>query len=105
MTGLRRRAGASLIVESVEPGSILEDLPADKGPILCSVIACPQCRTAREETMPTDACLYFYECAACGTVIRPRPGDCCVFCSFGTVPCPPVQLSGTCCAHRRADGK
>jgi hypothetical protein len=23
--------------------------------------------------------------------LRPKQGDCCVFCSYGTVPCPPVQ--------------
>nr|WP_299019146.1 GDCCVxC domain-containing (seleno)protein [uncultured Tepidimonas sp.] len=30
---------------------------------------------------------------------RPRPGDCCVYCSYGTSPCPPVQASGRtgCC--------
>jgi hypothetical protein len=25
------------------------------------------------------------------TMLRPEPGDCCVFCSYGSVPCPPVQ--------------
>ena len=39
--------------------------------------------------MPTDACLYFHECVACHAVLRPKPGDCCVFCSFGSVKCPP----------------
>jgi len=24
-------------------------------------------------------------------VLRPLPGDCCVYCSFGDVPCPPIQ--------------
>jgi hypothetical protein len=23
--------------------------------------------------------------------LRPKPGDCCVFCSFGSVKCPPIQ--------------
>jgi hypothetical protein len=37
------------------------------------------------ETMPTtDACQFFYECKGCGTLLKPNPGDCCVFCSFGT---------------------
>jgi len=44
--------------------------------------------------MPTDACVVFHRCNACGSVLRPRTGDCCVFCSYGTVPCPPVQLAG-----------
>ena len=29
----------------------------------------------------------------CGALLRPKPGDCCVFCSFGTVPCPLVQAT------------
>nr|WP_283817643.1 GDCCVxC domain-containing (seleno)protein [Bradyrhizobium diazoefficiens] len=27
----------------------------------------------------------------------PKSGDCCVFCSYGTVPCPPKQSEGSCC--------
>jgi len=30
-------------------------------------------------------------CGYCGVTLRPRPGDCCVFCSYGNVPCPPKQ--------------
>jgi len=41
--------------------------------------------------MPEDACLWFFECPGCGVLLRPKPGDCCVFCSFGDAPCPPVQ--------------
>ena len=47
--------------------------------------------------MPTDACQFFYECKGCGTVLRPLPGDCCVFCSYGSVPCPPIQGGANCC--------
>lgn len=43
------------------------------------------------EQMPQAACLYFYECTGCGVLLKPKPGDCCVFCSYGSVPCPPVQ--------------
>ena len=56
-----------------------------------SVITCPVCGGRRAETMPTDFCLFFYQCASCGAHLRPKPGDCCVFCSFGSVPCPPMQ--------------
>lgn len=56
-----------------------------------SVITCPACGAQSAEQMPTDACLFFYDCPSCGAVLRPNPGDCCVFCSFGSVPCPPVQ--------------
>ncbi len=65
--------------------------------VLTSVITCPACGATKEEVMPTDACQFFYECTACHTVLRPNPGDCCVFCSFGTVRCPPVQLNQGCC--------
>ncbi|MFI5076480.1 MAG: GDCCVxC domain-containing (seleno)protein [Vicinamibacteria bacterium] len=68
--------------------------------LLRSAITCPHCGATRQEPMPTDACVYFYECSACQTLLRPKPGDCCVFCSFGTVPCPPVQISGTCCSSK-----
>ena len=58
---------------------------------LQSTLTCPKCGHRAEETMPADACQYFYDCSNCGAVLKPLPGDCCVFCSFGTVPCPPVQ--------------
>lgn len=58
---------------------------------LHSEIACPQCGHCKTERMPTDACQYFYECDACHVLLRPLAGDCCVFCSYGSVPCPPVQ--------------
>lgn len=65
---------------------------------LQSVIACPHCGHRKEETMPTDACLYFYECPSCHATLRPKPGDCCVFCSYGSVKCPPIQAGSSCCA-------
>jgi len=43
--------------------------------------------------MPTDACQFFYVCKGCGAKLKPLPGDCCVFCSSGSVPCPPMQQS------------
>ena len=56
-----------------------------------SVITCPHCGTAKRETMLVDACRVFYVCSGCGATLRPMPGDCCVFCSYGSVPCPPIQ--------------
>jgi len=61
-------------------------------PILESELTCPKCGYASKETMPTDYCQYLYECRGCKALIRPRPGDCCVFCSYGTVKCPSVQV-------------
>jgi hypothetical protein len=58
---------------------------------LRSTLTCPRCGHRETEAMPTDACQFFYDCKGCGAVLRPLEGDCCVFCSYGTVPCPPVQ--------------
>ena len=58
-----------------------------------SMLTCPHCGFAARQTMPTDACLFFYECSGGGTLLRPKPGDCCVFCSYGLVACPPIQES------------
>lgn len=59
--------------------------------VLESVLSCPHCGFAERARMPTDACLFFWECTQCKTMLRPLPGDCCVFCSYGSVPCPPIQ--------------
>jgi hypothetical protein len=65
--------------------------------ILESVITCPACGHSQTETMPTNACLFFYDCSACGARLKPKSGDCCVFCSYGSVPCPPIQSDAACC--------
>lgn len=65
--------------------------------ILESVLTCPHCGFRKRETMPTDSCQFFYECGNCGTVLRPNKGHCCVFCSFGSVKCPPIQAQRGCC--------
>ena len=61
-----------------------------------STLTCPNCGHRKTEVMPTDACQYYYECEACHTLLKPNEGDCCVFCSFGTVKCPPIQEGNTC---------
>lgn len=62
-----------------------------------SVLTCPECGHQAELEMPLDACQFFHECAKCHSVLRPLEGDCCVFCSYGTVKCPSMQ-------HPAADG-
>ncbi|MDH3690226.1 MAG: hypothetical protein OEU36_12185 [Gammaproteobacteria bacterium] len=58
-----------------------------------STLTCPHCGHQKTEIMPTDACQYFYDCEHCGALLKPLKGDCCVYCSYGTVPCPPIQQS------------
>lgn len=69
-----------------------------------STLSCPHCGHEKTETMPTHACQYFYDCEGCGEVLMPHKGDCCVYCSYDTVPCPPIQevranrdTSASCC--------
>jgi len=66
-------------------------------PVLESVLTCPACGYAKAERMPVDACQWFYECEGCATVLRPKPGDCCVFCSYGSQRCPPAQANTVGC--------
>ncbi|CAN5878622.1 hypothetical protein BH11GEM1_BH11GEM1_32810 [soil metagenome] len=69
--------------------------------VMLSELTCPHCGHRESLTMQTDACLFFHECVACHTVIRPKEGDCCVFCSYGSVVCPPMQDgSSDCCATK-----
>jgi len=62
--------------------------------ILSSTITCPICGFHKEEEMPTGSCRFFYECTGCNTLLKPKAGDCCIFCSYGSRPCPPKQKVG-----------
>ena len=64
-----------------------------------SEITCPHCGDKKLETMPSDACQWFYECESCHTLLKPKEGDCCVFCSYGNVKCPMIQIGedDSCC--------
>lgn len=64
---------------------------------LISTITCPECGHKKEEIMPTDGCQFFYECENCKKVLRPLDGDCCVYCSYGSVACPSIQEKKDCC--------
>ena len=68
--------------------------------ILESTIECPQCGHKQKEQMPENACQFYYECKGCKALLRPLKGDCCVFCSFADVPCPPIQQEKSCCGSR-----
>ena len=59
--------------------------------ITTSIITCPVCSFQKEETMPVDSCQFFYECESCHTILKPKKGECCIFCSYGSVNCPSIQ--------------
>jgi hypothetical protein len=60
--------------------------------VLEARITCPECGFSRLETMPTNACEHFYVCEGCQALLKPRSGDCCVFCSYADQACPPKQM-------------
>lgn len=66
-----------------------------------SLLTCPKCGYKKLETMPTDACQWFYECTQCGEILKPKEGDCCVFCSYGSVPCPIIQEEKEECCSKK----
>lgn len=78
-------------METTAPVNRLEIIPV-------STLTCPECGHSESETMPSDACQWFYDCKGCGVVLKPLAGDCCVYCSYGTVPCPPIQEGDSCCS-------
>lgn len=69
-----------------------------------STLTCPKCGFQAVEIMPTDACRVFYECEGCGALLKPLAGDCCVFCSYGSAPCPPIQEARTTCSPANGCG-
>lgn len=62
-----------------------------KGIILKSKIKCPFCGYIKEESMSLNSCQHFYECSNCRKIVQSKDGDCCVFCSYGSIKCPPKQ--------------
>ena len=45
----------------------------------------------RLKVVDANAAIQRYACKDCGDELKPLPGDCCVFCSYGSMPCLPVQ--------------
>ena len=65
--------------------------------IKVSKVIGPECGFTKEEETDIDTSLQFYECVNCGKVVTPFRDDCCIFCSYGDVPCPSVQMEIKCC--------
>ncbi|MFW9990603.1 MAG: GDCCVxC domain-containing (seleno)protein [Candidatus Odinarchaeota archaeon] len=54
-------------------------------------LKCPHCGLVEVVEMPLDRCIIRHECGYCQSVIVPKKGDCCIFCSHGNIPCPSEQ--------------
>jgi len=73
---------------------------SDNGAFLICTLTCPVCGQAQDVDMPEYGCVSFHDCADCKTRVQARKGECCVFCSYGDVPCPSVQISAkSCCSN------
>ena len=59
-------------------------------------LTCPECVHRTAETMPTDRCVFFHQCRGCKAVLKPRAGDCFIYCSYGSVRCPFVHDQTSC---------
>ena len=57
-----------------------------------NIITCPNCGSRSKEVMPENACQYFWQCPKCKTILKPLQNDCCVYCSYGDIVCPPKQM-------------
>lgn len=64
---------------------------------LRSVLTCPKYRNRKEEEMPLDSCVFFFQCERCRELLKPLKVDCCVFSSYGAFECPPKQNGQNCC--------
>jgi len=60
-----------------------------------SILTCSKCNSPQKVKMPTNACQHFYKCESCGEMLKPKDGDCCVFCSYADSKCPPKQEEAT----------
>ena len=56
-----------------------------------TTLTCPRCGHKQTVIMPPNACQHFYKCVHCGDTLKPKEGDCCVFCSYADSKCPPKQ--------------
>lgn len=68
-----------------------QEQPEEKKMIRKSTITCPYCGHKKLERLSDEYCLLKYDCEKCKRTLTSKKGDCCVFCSYGTVKCPSMQ--------------
>jgi hypothetical protein len=66
--------------------------PVWNGVVQDCVITCPVCSTKVQEVMSSEAPKRKYHCPRCLTWLSPKPGDHCIYDSYGSVKCPPIQI-------------
>jgi hypothetical protein len=56
------------------------------------VVTCPVCKTQVQETMCSETLKLIYHCPVCLSWLSPKKGDHCIYDSYGSVNCPPIQV-------------
>jgi hypothetical protein len=57
------------------------------------IIKCPHCKAEQETLMPNNSNQIAFVCSACRKTMLIAEGDCCVFCSYGSIKCLPKQAN------------
>ncbi|QKM62380.1 GDCCVxC domain-containing (seleno)protein [Polynucleobacter antarcticus] len=52
-----------------------------------SIITCPHCEAHAPLKIPQGSSQHLYRCPCCSAFLKPKSGDCCIFCSFGNIHC------------------
>nr|WP_305798625.1 GDCCVxC domain-containing (seleno)protein [Polynucleobacter sp. MWH-Braz-FAM2G] len=52
-----------------------------------SNITCPHCLATESHPMPLGSSMHLYRCGSCNNILKPKSGDCCIYCSFGDMDC------------------
>jgi hypothetical protein len=56
------------------------------------VVTCPVCKTQVQENMVSETPPQIYHCPVCLTWLSPKKGDHCIYDSYGSINCPPIQV-------------
>jgi hypothetical protein len=59
---------------------------------IISKVRCLNCGRREKVRMPLYASQIYYQCNFCKTIHKTLEGVCCIFCSYGSVPCTKMQL-------------
>ncbi|WP_286298636.1 GDCCVxC domain-containing (seleno)protein [Polynucleobacter sp. TUM22923] len=52
-----------------------------------SLITCPCCQETQMLEVQEGLSQQFYRCPSCATLLKTDSGDCCIFCSYGSLTC------------------
>ena len=55
-------------------------------------LTCPECGYVELLDIPLNYLQIIHQCSRCGARLKPKPGDCCVFCSYADSHCISKQL-------------